>query len=824
MKLTFTRKIALAVLTAALPTAVSAASDYTRTSDGATATAGGSDITLTYYTPSTVRVVKTPAGSKSAGGESLSVSLKPQGVKVKAQEKDGRLTLTSDSLVTQLDLTTGEVTFTDRKGRTLLTEKGTAVFTPADDAGTPTYRVRQDFALEGDEAIYGLGNLENGHLSQRGVKRQLMPGNVEDGIPVYVSAKGYGVYWDNYSPTDFIDGDGTTYFESSVGDRADYYFMRGHNVDGVIGEMRELSGRVPMMPLWSYGFWQSRERYKTQDEIVDVVNRYREREIPLDGIIQDWQYWGNNYLWNAMEFMNADFNRADKMVKDIHDQNAKIIISIWSSFGPATKPYKELDEKGMLFNISTWPQSGISEQWPPRMDYPSGVRVYDAYNPEARDIYWNHLKRLYDYDLDGWWMDSTEPDHLDWKPEDMDTRTHLGSFRKVRGAYPLLTVGGVYDHNRAESDAKRVFILTRSGFFGQQRTGSNVWTGDVSSTWQSLRNQVPALLNFTMTGNPNSNSDIGGFFAGAYNKGFGDNSAVRNPQFQELYVRWMQFGALTPMIRSHGADIKREIYYFGNQGEPVYDALTDAIKLRYALLPYIYSTAHDVTASHSSFMRPLVMDFPADKAGHDRADQYMFGKNILVAPIVDPHYTPEKILNIDENSGWNKEERAGGENGAFAAVDFTAPYQTEVYLPAGTAWWDMETEEKHEGGQTISKSVTLRSLPLFLRAGTILPIGPDVQWATQKPWDDLEVRVYPGANGEFTLYEDEGDNYNYENGAYSTIKMKWNDRSRTLTIEPRKGTFDGMIGSRTFNVTLHDGNVNKTVAVSYDGKKKTVKL
>lgn len=798
------------------------AADFTKNSNGITTRVGDTDVELRFYTPSTLRVIKSPAGAK-IDDSSLSVTLNPREVKFNTRESGKNLKLTSDSLTAILNTETGAVTFVSPKGKTLLKEKDNAGFTPVDDAGTPALKVRQSFTLDKEEPIYGLGNLETGRLSHRGIHRNLMPGNIEDGIPVFVSVKGYGVYWDNYSPTIFADNGDTTYFESEVGDCADYYFMYGGNADRVIAEMRALTGEVPMFPLWTYGFWQSRERYRSQDEIVGVVNKHRELGVPLDGIIQDWQYWGNNYLWNAMEFMNPEFNNAQKMVDDIHAKNARMIISIWSSFGPGTRPYKDLNEKNMLFNFTTWPQSGIAEQWPPRMDYPSGVRVYDAYNPEARDIYWKHLRRLFDHGIDGWWMDSTEPDHLDFKPEDMDTKTHLGSFRKVRSAYPLLTVGGVYDHQRKESADKRVFILTRSGFFGQQRYGCNVWTGDVSSTWDTFRNQIPALLNFTLTGNPNSNSDIGGFFANAYNKRSGDNTAVKNPQFQELFVRWMQFGAFTPMMRSHGADIKREIYYFGNRGETVFDAIEDAIRLRYSLLPYIYSTSYEVSKNNSSFMRPLVMDFPNDKAGWECADQYMFGKNILVAPVMKAHYTPEKVIKIDENTGWDRKENAADE--VVGEVDFMKPVDTEVYLPAGSSWWDFESGELHRGGKTITKSTTLKTLPLYIKAGSILPMGPDVQYAEEKPWDNLEIRVYPGANGEFTLYEDEFDNYNYEKGLCSTIKFKWNDKTRTLSILDREGKFPGMIEKRNFNVVLHDGKSAKTpVTVAYDGSKVNVKL
>ncbi|MDP4189686.1 MAG: glycoside hydrolase family 31 protein, partial [Bacteroidota bacterium] len=412
--------------------------------------------------------------------------------------------------------------------------------------------------------------------------------------PFFVSTKGYGLYWDNYSPTLFSDNQDGTTFKSDVGDCIDYYFMAGVNIDGAISCMRDLTGQVPMFPLWTYGFWQSKERYKSQDELVGVVNKYRELGVPLDGIIQDWQYWGNNYLWNAMDFLNPEFPNPKKMVDDIHNQNAHLIISIWSSFGPMTRQYREMEPKGMLLDFQTWPQSGL-DKWPPDMNYPSGVKPYDPYNPEARDIYWKYLNSgLFSLGIDGWWMDSSEPDHMSFKPSDFDLKTYLGSFRKVRNAFPLMTVGGVSEHQRQVSSDKRIFILTRSAFAGQQRYGANTWSGDVNSSWQSLRNQIPAGLNFTLSGVPYWNSDIGGFFAGAYNRNWSDGSGAKNPMFQELYVRWLQFGAFTPMMRSHGTDVPREIYNFGKKGEPIYDAIEKTINLRYAMLPYIYSTAWSV--------------------------------------------------------------------------------------------------------------------------------------------------------------------------------------------------------------------------------------
>ncbi|MBR0042570.1 MAG: glycoside hydrolase family 31 protein [Bacteroides sp.] len=791
------------------------AQEFSQTANGMKGVFNGTDIEICFYSPTTVRIVKAPT-NRAYTKESYSVIAQPKKVKVSTTQKGANVIVKSNKLQVILNKADGSLSFSDAKGNNLLKEKGATVFTPFDDAGNQTFNVKQAFTLDKDETIYGLGNLEKGKLSQRNMRHNLTPGNVEDGMSLFQSIKGYGVFWDNYSPTLYVDNEEETSFTSEVGDCADYYFMYGGSADGVVAEIRALTGEVPMFPLWTYGFWQSKERYKTQDETMGVLRTYREQQIPIDGIIQDWQYWGNNYLWNAMEFMSPDFPNPQQMIDYVHSQNAHIIPSIWSSFGPETKPYAELDAKGMLFNFSTWPQSGISHIWPPRRDYPSGVRVYDAYNPEARDIYWKHLTRLHNMDMDGWWMDSTEPDHLDFKPEDMDTPTHLGSFRKVRSAYPLLTVGGVYDNQRKVSSDKRVFILTRSAFIGQQRYGSNVWTGDVNSTWEMLRNQIPALLNFSLTGQPNCNSDIGGFFANAYN---GRVSAVYNPAYRELYVRWMQFGAFTPMMRSHGADVPREVYLYGKSGEPIYDALVSAIKLRYNLLPYIYSTSWQVTKNQYTPMRALMMDFAADKQTWNIDNEYMYGPAILVAPIVKAQYTPEVIRRSrTDEDGWNRE--AGDPRvTALQAVDFTKKHETSIYLPAGATWYDFWNGTKHKGGETITRETTIDLIPLYIKAGSILPIGPEVQYAEEKAWDNLELRVYPGANGSFTLYEDEFDNYNYEKGAYTEIPMTWNDKARKLTIGKRIGSYEGMLKERTFTVVTPDG---KKKSVKYNGKSVSV--
>lgn len=770
---------------------------------GVKALVNGQDIEVQFYSNNIVRIIKTPAG-QTLNKESLSVIKKPSSEKLQVSKQGDLLNIKGSSLKVSLDLKTGVLSYATVKGAALLSEKPDgASFTSFNDAGTKTLSVSQSFILDKDEAIYGLGQHQRGNLNQRNqVYKNMIQGNTEDVVPFLHSIKGYGIFWDNYSPTTFSDTPGETFFKSDVGEGIDYYFMYGGNADGVIAQMRDLTGQAPMFPLWTFGFWQSKERYKSQNELVDVVKKYRELNVPLDGIIQDWQYWGNNYLWNGMEFLNVEFSNPKKMVEDVHKQNAHMIISIWSSFGPETKPYRDMKAKNMLLDIHTWPESG-SEIWPPRQDYPSGVRPYDVYNPEARDINWSYINRgLFSLGIDGWWMDSTEPDHLSPKPTDLDIKTYLGSFRKVRNAYPLMAVGGVSSHQRAVSSDKRIFILTRSAFAGQQRFGANTWSGDITSSWETLTKQIPTGLNFSLSAIPYWNADIGGFFLTKFPK------KLEDPDYRELYARWMEFGAFTPMMRSHGADAPREIYQFGKKGDKVYDAAEKYINVRYRLLPYIYSASWDITAHQSSIMRALFMDFPADKNVWDITGEYMFGKSILVNPVTKPMYT-----------------KAQGKDNI---EDFSSVKSQETYLPAGTSWYDFWTGQKLEGGKKVTRETPLDIIPVYVKAGSILPIGPRVQYAMEKNWDNLEIRVYPGANGDFTLYEDENDNYNYEKGQYSEIAFHWDDKTRTLTLADRKGSFKGMLTTRNFNIVLApaglDNNSSPAKAIKYSGKKVALKL
>ena len=776
---------------------------------------GDTKVQVEFYTPTIVRIVKMPAGT-DISNQSLVVTAKPADVKVSTNAT----TASSKELTVKMDPKTGALTFLTAKGKVLLREKDCAFGTLDEKSPNLTQQVRQRFILDKNEAIYGLGTIQNGKMNRRGEHKRMEQSNLEDFQNVLQSIKGWGIYWDNYAPTQFDDDENGMSFTSEVGKVVDYYFMYGGSADGVIALMRQLTGDVPMFPLWTYGYWQSKERYKTAAETEGIVDQYRVLNVPLDGIIQDWQYWGSNYLWNAMDFLAEDFSNGKQMIDNVHKKHAHFMISIWASFGPMTQQFRELDEKGLLMPFETWPQSGISHVWPPIMKYPSGVKVYDAFHPEARAIYWKYLKTLYDYGCDAWWMDSTDPDFFNPKESDYEHKVYGGTWRSQRNAFPLETVRGIYQSQRKDDKGKRIFIMTRSSFAGQQHYGSNMWSGDVNSSWDMLRKQVPAGLSFSLTGNPNFNTDIGGFFCGSYNTR-GGGSAPKNPQFQELYVRWMQYGLFCPVFRSHGADAPREIWQFGRKGEPVYDAIEKQIRLRYRLIPYLYSTAWQVTSNNDSYMRPLFSDFAADQRVWDMTDEFMFGRSILACPIVNPQYTEEKIIRTNAMTGWEKRKEEGGERKENGGIDWTETKTAKKYLPKGAKWYDFWTNQLYNGGQEVTLQTTLDRVPMFVRAGSILPLGPEMQYVGEKAWNNLEMRIYPGADAEFSLYEDEGDNYNYEQGYYSNIIFTWSDRTRTLHISARQGGYKGMLLDRKFTLVLPDGT---TRTIDYNGNQVSVRF
>ena len=798
MNMKFYLKISSILVAAAfLSTLPVEAQTFRQTKQGITGTTQGMDIEIQFVSPEIVRVVKAPEG-RSFTKKSLSVVKSPESMSVTTEKKGETVSLKSNAVRVDFNVGTGRISFFDKQGKALFTEKDYgAQFTPFNDAGNPTFSVRQAFLLDKDEAIYGLGQQQVDDLNQRNHKHFMRQRALYASVPIIQSTKGYGMFWDNYSPTTYTDNPQEMSFDSEVGECMDYYFMYGGNADGVIAQIRDLTGQAPMYPLWTFGFWQSRERYKSQQETMEVVDKYRELGVPLDGIIQDWQYWGPNSNWNSMNFDNPEFPDPQKMIDHVKKKNAKIMISIWASFGPDTNPYKDLEKINALFNFKTWPADG-------------GVKAYDAYNEKARDIYWEHLnKGLFSKGIDAWWTDSTEPDHLDVQERDFDIPTAMGTYRSVVNAFPLMSNKGVYEHQRAVISDKRVYLLTRCAFAGQQRYAANTWSGDVMCNWETFRKQIPTGLNFSLSGIPYWNTDIGGFFNWPYHGG------AENKAYHELYTRWFQYGTFLPMQRSHGSGVKKEIYNLGKKGDWVYDSEEKYINLRYALLPYLYSTGWQVTDNAGSFLRALFMDFNEDQKVHTISNQYMFGKAFLVTPVTRNMYV------FSDKEQWKDPYE-----------DFSKTGTQDVYLPKGTKWFDFWTGETLNGGQMVTKEVPIDIIPLYVRAGSIVPFGPKVQYSTEKKWNNLEIRIYPGADGEFVLYEDENDNYNYEKGAYSTIKFTWDDANRTLNIADREGTFPGMLKSRKFNIVVVDkengtGSVQSTKftkSVSYGGKKKSVKL
>lgn len=798
MNMKFYLKISSILVAAAfLSTLPVEAQTFRQTKQGITGTTQGMDIEIQFVSPEIVRVVKAPEG-RSFTKKSLSVVKSPESMSVTTEKKGETVSLKSNAVRVDFNVGTGRISFFDKQGKALFTEKDYgAQFTPFNDAGNPTFSVRQAFLLDKDEAIYGLGQQQVDDLNQRNHKHFMRQRALYASVPIIQSTKGYGMFWDNYSPTTYTDNPQEMSFDSEVGECMDYYFMYGGNADGVIAQIRDLTGQAPMYPLWTFGFWQSRERYKSQQETMEVVDKYRELGIPLDGIIQDWQYWGPNSNWNSMNFDNPEFPDPQKMIDHVKKKNAKIMISIWASFGPDTNPYKDLEKINALFNFKTWPADG-------------GVKAYDAYNEKARDIYWEHLnKGLFSKGIDAWWTDSTEPDHLDVQERDFDIPTAMGTYRSVVNAFPLMSNKGVYEHQRAVTSDKRVYLLTRCAFAGQQRYAANTWSGDVVCNWETFRKQIPTGLNFSLSGIPYWNTDIGGFFNWPYHGG------AENKAYHELYTRWFQYGTFLPMQRSHGSGVKKEIYNLGKKGDWVYDSEEKYINLRYALLPYLYSTGWQVTDNAGSFLRALFMDFNEDQKVHTISNQYMFGKAFLVTPVTRNMYV------FSDKEQWKDPYE-----------DFSKTGTQDVYLPKGTKWFDFWTGEVLNGGQMVTKEVPIDIIPLYVRAGSIVPFGPKVQYSTEKKWNNLEIRIYPGADGEFVLYEDENDNYNYEKGVYSTIKFTWDDANRTLNIADREGTFPGMLKSRKFNIVVVDkengtGSAQSTKftkSVSYGGKKKSVKL
>lgn len=552
---------------------------------------------------------------------------------------------------------------------------------------------------------------------------------------------------------------------SEIGDGIDYYFVYGPELDGVVAGYRRITGPAPMIPRWALGLWQSRQRYETAKQSLDVVDGFRKRGIPFDNIVQDWFYWKEN-AWGSHEFDPARFPDPDGWVKAIHDKHARLMISVWGKFYPGTKNFEEMRSQGFLY------QRNLSEglrDWVGDGGYP--YTFYDAFNPAAGKLFWAQMERaLFRRKVDAWWLDAPEPDLLPTPTLD-GQRTHmhptaLGSGPRLLNAYSLVNSRSVYEGQRAAAPDQRVFILTRSAFAGQQHYGAAVWSGDISSTWTALRAQIPAGLGMSISGVPWWTMDIGGFSVPA-------RFSAKRPtpedaeEWRELNTRWFQFGTFVPLLRAHGEAPFREMWEMGGESHAAYKTHLKFDRLRYRLLPYLYSLAGAVTHQGGTPMRPLVMDFRADAKARHVTDQYLFGPAFLVSPVTT--YKARSRM---------------------------------VYLPLGPGWYDFWTGGAVVPGQTIEVAAPYESMPVHVKAGSIVPTGPEVMWTDEKPADPIALWVYAGANGEHTLYEDDGLTYGYEKGAFARIPIRWNDGTRTLTIGKREGEFPGMAKERTFEVIL----------------------
>ena len=897
--------------------------------------AGARRVALDWYAPNIVRVRVAPA-HELPSSESLSVTAAPAATELHMSGPPERLEIASARMSVSVEKISGTLRFCDASGKPFLT---------ADGPGDGSFGVqmpegwrscRQVFRVAPGEGLYGLGQFEDPVVNYRGRDMLLVQANRTAVNPFLVSSGGYGILWDNYSQTRFVDDSTGTSFASEAAWAIDYYVVEGPSLDSVVAGYRRLTGDAPMYGRWAYGYWQSKERYKSGAELVDVVREYRRRGIPLDNIVQDWAYWGGNDQFSSMRWDSSAYPAPRQTIDTLHALNAHVMISIWPAFGPSTAIYREMNARGLLYSVPHW----------------NGGRVYDAYSPAARGIYWKYVKTgLYDAGVDAYWMDATEPEFRCTDDRYITAlslkeagKNALGSFAVYLNPFSLETTRAVYENHRAATDRKRVFILTRSSFAGQQRYAAATWSGDTYATWNALRVQVAGGINFSMSGIPYWTHDIGGFITDVHFPG-----GNADPAYRELYVRWFQFGAFCPLFRSHGTSIPREVWRFGGPGDTSYDALVATDRLRYRLLPYIYATAWRVTHEGYSFIRGLAMDFPSDGNALSIAGQYMFGQSLMVCPVTEPmehiplyrgtditpgHFYDEDgkehgldlrvyrgtdfrrlvlarktdasgiawsgclpasldtaysltmegtiepwrtgryVMHVITDGGVRLrlgdtllvDSPANSERRTFSApVDLTAGTRyafrldhaqfrannallkinweepearrthdgrMNIYLPQGVRWFDFWTGEKTAGGKTVSAEAPIGHIPLFVREGSIVPLGPVLRYAAQPTGEPTEIRIYPGKDADFSLYDDEGDTYHYEQGARQVIPLHWNERTRTLTFGAQQGTYLGAPDERPFTVVIvrgtHGAGAERAGradgSITYKGKRTSIKF
>lgn len=616
----------------------------------------------------------------------------------------------------------------------------------------PLYHTWLHLQFAEGEQLYGLGQSDDGAFALRGTTQYVHQANMKIAVPFFVSTRGYGFLSGTDSTAIFTDSNEGTYFYTEADEQQDFYLIAGGNLDGVIAGYRYLTGRAVMLPRWAFGYVQSQERFESQEELVAVTKEYRRRGLGLDCIVLDWWSWIDGQ-WGQKTLDPARFPDADAMMRDLHEMNTRLMVSIWPNMAEGTANNDEFSEAGLLLPASD---------------------IYNVYDPAARALYWKQAKEgLFDHGIDAWWCDSSEPFTPEWShkikpPKAVSYAEFVRDASKlvpsdITNAYGLVHAQTMYEGQRSVTGEKRVCNLTRSTFTGGQRYGTVLWSGDTAASWRTLRNQIAEGLSFSASGLPYWTMDIGAFFVkqgpswfwnGDYPNGTDDMG------FRELYVRWFQLGAFLPMFRSHGTDVRREMWYYGDEGDPFYEALVAMNRLRYRLLPYIYSWAGKIWREDTTMLRLLAFDFANDPKVYDIADEYMLGQSLLVCPITEPFY-------YEAGSRPIKRELCG----------------REVYLPAGCDWVDFYTDRVYSGGQTIFAEAPIDRIPLFVRAGSIIPMASGLTCADDLDNAELELHVYPGADAVFSYYEDAGDGYGYEQGEYRVTEFRWDNETATLTVD-----------------------------------------
>jgi alpha-D-xyloside xylohydrolase len=696
--------------------------------------------------PDVLHVTYSPLNVNQAASSSDHVVIKTDWpiASFDVSENDKALVLTTAKLKVEIERKSGSIHYQGADGKQLTTDTYRMLHA-AEVNGEHTFHAEVAFGIYGShEGFYGLGQHQAGVWNYRGETVDLSQENTEIAVPLLVSTNGYGIFWNNPSRSvvnnRFVHW---LYMSGEVADRVDYYFFYGPDADQIIGHYRELTGEVPLFGRWAYGFWQCKNKYQSQAEIEGVAAKYRALHIPVDNIVQDWFWW---VTMGEMKW-NAHYPDPEGMINKLHDEHFHLMVSVWPYFRPGSATYDEFDKNGWF--VAKTLSGGF---------HPLGQALYDATNPAAQKMYWDNVNTaLYQKGVDAWWLDTDEPE-TEGKQDNIlvDHKLAIGSGARYANVFPLFHAGGVSQGQQAASDKKRVFILSRSAYAGVQRYGVTAWSGDVLSDWVTFARQIPAGLNYSISGMPYWTTDIGGFISGGN---------LNDPKFRELFVRWFQFGTFSPIFRVHGTRYpdENELWSYGADAQKI---LVDYDNLRYRLLPYIYSQAWQVTNNHGTLMRPLVMDWRNDVEAQNTGDEYLFGPAILVSPVTTQGATSRK-----------------------------------VYLPKAT-WYDFWTGAKVDGEKRIEADAPLAKLPLYVRAGSVVPMGPTMEWSTEKPADPIEIRVYPGADGDFAFYEDENDNYDYAKGQHATIKLHWDDAAKTLAFGAREGSFPGMAEEHTFNVVV----------------------